>query len=282
MNPPIPNGHYYSPVPDKDEVQRDRARIWPDPMSRELPGINLNIGTQRILANDFARFSYEAPWHDEPQPGLRYSYVDGGRNAYFRHADALYLFGFLRTVKPRVKPRRVIEVGCGYSSAVMLDTSERFLSSSVDFTFIDPEAERIERLLDPGDREHVIIYKSRVQDIPLDLFDQLQSGDLLFIDSSHVSKVGSDVNFLLFEVLPLLVPGVFIHVHDIYWPFEYPEYWIEHGIFFNEAYLLHALLMDNPRYEILLWADYLRHFHSDGPYNPDHVDAHSLYLRICP
>ena len=94
-----------------------------------------------------------------------------------------------------------------------------------------------------------------VQNVKLIEFEKLEPNDLLFIDSSHISKIGSDLNYLLFEVLPSLKPGVIIHFHDILYPFEYPYEWIEKGIYWNEAYLLKAFLMHNKNYEILLFND---------------------------
>ncbi len=98
-----------------------------------------------------------------------------------------------------------------------------------------------------------------MQDVALSTFDELEAGDLLFIDSSHVSKIGSDVNFLFFEVLPRLKAGVYIHVHDIFWPFEYPHSWIVEGRAWNEAYLLRALLCGNDGFEIVFWNSWAGH-----------------------
>jgi hypothetical protein len=91
----------------------------------------------------------------------------------------------------------------------------------------------------------------------------LRSGDVLFVDSSHVAKIGSDVNSLFFDVLPNLAPGVVVHVHDIHYPFEYPKDWVFEGRAWNEAYLLRAFLTMNTDYEILLFNSYLSCFHID-------------------
>jgi hypothetical protein len=92
----------------------------------------------------------------------------------------------------------------------------------------------------------------RVQDVPLRLFESLRENDVLFIDSSHVSKTGSDVNFLCLEVLPRLAPGVLVHFHDIFLPGEYPKDWVlERGYSWNEQYLVHALLIDSIGFEVV-------------------------------
>ena len=100
------------------------------------------------------------------------------------------------------------------------------------------------------------IIAQAVQQVPLSIFEELQSNDILFIDSSHVSKTGSDVNYLYFEVFPRLGPGVVVHVHDIFWPFEYPREFIQEGHAWNEAYLIRAFLSFNANFEIIFWAPY--------------------------
>jgi hypothetical protein len=162
------------------------------------------------------------------------------------------------------QPRRLIEVGSGFSSALVLDTNDRFLHGELQCTFIEPYPERrLNKLLDGSDlRAHQVI-RAPVQKVPLETFDVLESGDILFVDSSHVSKVGSDVNRLVFDVLPRLQPGVIVHFHDIRWPFEYSRDWVYGGRAFNEAYLLRALLMFQNEYQILWFNNFLLTLHLD-------------------
>ncbi len=82
--------------------------------------------------------------------------------------------------------------------------------------------------------------------------------DILFIDSTHVSKIGSDVNRLIFDILPALPRGVVVHFHDIFFPFEYPLEWLYEGRAWNEAYLLRAFLSYNKSFKILFWNSYLQ------------------------
>jgi hypothetical protein len=82
------------------------------------------------------------------------------------------------------------------------------------------------------------------------MFEALEAGDILFIDSSHVSKLGSDVHYLMFEVLPALRPGVWVHIHDIFHPFEYPIQWYDEGRAWNEAYVVRAFLQYNKAWQI--------------------------------
>lgn len=91
----------------------------------------------------------------------------------------------------------------------------------------------------------------------------MEEGDVLFIDSIHVSKVGSDVNYLFFEISPRLKKGVYIHLHDIFYPFEYPKEWIFSGKVWNELYLLRAFLQNNYNYKILFFQNIMEKRHKD-------------------
>jgi hypothetical protein len=163
----------------------------------------------------------------------------------------------------KLESRHWIEVGCGFSSAVALDTSERFLDGRTKFTFIDPYPETLRAVARPADLSRHQLVPKIVQDVPLDVYDQLESNDVLFIDSSHVSKVGSDVNHLVFQVLPRLRAGVVVHSHDVCFPFEYPEIWLEEGRAWNEVYLVRAFLQHNSVYRVLLFSSFVaRRFHS--------------------
>lgn len=171
----------------------------------------------------------------------------------FNLCDALMLHCMLR----HLRPRRVIEVGSGLSSAMMLDTNERFLDNRIACTFIDPYPDVLRKYLRPGDEAAHCVRAEPLQDVPTEIFAALEMDDVLFIDSSHVLKTDSDVSHILFRILPALRPGVVVHVHDIFYPFEYPEEWIMQGWFWNEAYALRAILQHSPRYEVLLFVSQL-------------------------
>jgi hypothetical protein len=109
----------------------------------------------------------------------------------------------------------------------------------------------------------VTLLSQPVQQVDRAVFDRLEAGDVLFIDSSHVTKIGSDVNLLLLEVVPRLRPGVNVHLHDIVWPFEYARKWVYQGRAWNEAYLLRALLTGNPRLRITFWSSQLAACHRE-------------------
>ncbi len=240
-------GHFYSPIPDLDAVTADAARIFDRPDS--ILGVDLRRDAQRARFESIATRWSEFPYYGAADPQLRYR----PDNDYFGHMDGLVLFGMLVTIKPK----RYVEIGSGWSSALVLDTRQRLLDRDLECTFVEPYPERLHGLLRPEDHDSVTIIERPLQDVDPALFDVLDPGDVLFIDSSHVSKVGSDVNLLLFDVLPRVPAGVWVHVHDIGYPFEYPREWIYEGRAWNEAYLLHALLLENPRWEIELWNNYL-------------------------
>jgi len=242
--PRHPPGHFYSPIPDLDQVRARRATIF-DRARRELPGIELNEELQRENVAIVRSYYDELPFGDAPTAELRYGYL----NDQYSYADAVCLFGVLR----HLAPRRIIEVGSGHSSALMLDVDERFLGGTTELTFVEPFPERLHGLLFERDHERISLIRSGVQEVPLEVFDELEAGDVLFIDSTHVCKTGSDVNHLFFEVLPRLRVGVWVHIHDVHFPFEYPEEWVEQGYAWNEAYLLRAFLMHNQAFRIELF-----------------------------
>jgi hypothetical protein len=116
---------------------------------------------------------------------------------------------------------------------------------------------RLRPLLRADDQTRVVLIERRVQEVPLETFAALEAGDVLFIDSSHVSKIGSDVNRLFFDILPVLRPGVHVHIHDVAGNFEYPREWYEEGRAWNEQYLLRAFLMYNRAFRIVLFTGWL-------------------------
>jgi hypothetical protein len=248
-----PPGHYHSPIPNLDEVTERQDTIWSSP--RSLPGIDVKVDGQLKLLEAFATYYAEQPFKDEPVNGLRY----GFSNPYFSYGDGLALYCMLR----HVRPTRLVEVGSGWSSALALDVVDRFLGDDVSCIFIEPYPKRLRELIHPADADRVEIFTKPLHDVDAALFTNLQSGDILLIDSTHVSRVGSDVNQLVHDVLPILPRGIHVHFHDIFWPFEYPREWIFSGRAWNEAYLLRAYLTHNPRANISWFNNYLATFHAD-------------------
>jgi len=247
-------GHFYSPIPDIGFVRSRSADLFRRD-TQTIPGIELAVERQTELVRQIAAYSCEFPFPADATQEFRYCY----NNEFFGLGSAMILYCLMR----HVQPKRVLEVGSGYSSAAMLDTNDRFFNGEIEFTFVEPFPSRLNSLLTPADRSRHRVVEDIAQDVPISTFQQLESNDILFIDSSHVAKIGSDVNVLITEVLPRLSRGVVVHIHDIYWPFEYPEDWVIAGRAWNEAYLVKAFLQFNEAFEILLFNSYLATHHRD-------------------
>lgn len=236
-------------------------------------GVDIRAEEQRSLALELAPMWGELP--GRPTPGWRYR----PDNNFYPLSDAVVYASMLR----HLRPAQVVEVGSGYSSALALDVADRWLDRATEITCIEPYPKRLARLLRPGDEGRIRIVPHDLQSVPGHVFDQLSSGDLLFIDSTHVVRPGSDVIRLFLDLLPRLSPGVHVHVHDVYWPFEYPSEWHEEARAWNEVYLLHAFLAFNPQWRIELLADWVWGHCADlvAEHRPDarHPRPSSAWLR---
>ena len=250
--PLLPIGHYYSPIPSYDDLERDQQRIFAT-HKRDLPGIRIDEQRMRDYLDRFAGYCSEFPYTEERDPLLRF-YLD---NPTYSRGDAIVLYSMLRLLTPQ----RVIEIGSGLSTWLMIDINERFFRNGIKLVSVDPYPERMQDGLRGDDLKHIEILPHRVQDVDLRMFADLEPNDIVFIDSTHVSKCDSDVNRIFFEILPALKPGVLIHFHDTFWPFEYPRQWLlEIGVAWNEAYQMRAFLQYNHVFEIEFFSDYVANF----------------------
>ena len=250
----VPPGHFYSPIADPKEVDQFAAQVF-NQDRRTLPAINLRENEQMELLQALSVYYPELPFAETKQEGLRYYYG----NDLYCHCDAILLYSMIR----HFRPRKIIEAGSGFSSSVILDTNDRFMDGTVRVELIEPYPDRLYSLMTPNDRASVVVHEKKLQEMPLDYFETLEANDILFIDSSHVSRVASEVNFYMFEILPRLKPGVLIHIHDIFNGFEYPRQWIDAGKSWSEAYLLRAFLEYNHAFDVILFSTYLARFHED-------------------
>lgn len=249
-----PPGHYHSPIPDIRNIISNADTIFNN-SEKDVPSINLHENKQIQLLKSFSQFYKDLPFPDKKTKQFRYFFD----NPFFSYGDGITLYSFLRYFKPK----RVIEIGSGYTSALMLDTNDLFLNNEVEFTFNEPFPERLKRLVNENDKQKVLIEEKPVQEVELSVFSSLEENDILFIDSSHVAKINSDVLHIFFHILPCLKKGVIIHFHDILWPFEYPKIWLEEGFAWNEAYFLRAFLHNNAAFEILYFNSYLALHHTN-------------------
>lgn len=244
----VPPGHHYSPIVDPADLRKRSEQIF-DP-DQSLPGITLDLAAQQDLLRRLAPLANDLPFADQPHNGLRYGY-DNGNFSYF---DAMLMASMIRLHRPK----RVLEVGSGFSSCLILDVNERYFDGAIDCGFIEPYPDLLRSLLKPG--ETIRLYPEAVQDVDPAVFAQLEAGDILFVDSTHVSKGGSDVNHHFFKTFPTIAPGVLICIHDIFHPFEYPEDWFfEENRSWNELYLLRAFLSYNEAFETVFFTGWLNH-----------------------
>jgi hypothetical protein len=252
---PVPVS-YYSPIPDIEDLIR--RNLW-DKKS-EMPGIDFRIGEQLSLLEDLGeKFGKECVWPLEKTRDDRQFHVD---NSSFSFGCAASTRSFIRNYKPK----RIFEVGSGMSSrviseAVMMNRSETGIPA--EYVIVDPyPGEVIRNGLRGLDR----LVESRVELLPPSFFDSLTEGDILFIDSSHTVKIGSDCNYLYLEIIPSIRPGVILHIHDIALPYEYPRTYATSETFrqfWTEQYILQAFLSHNRNFEVMLAMYYIMNEHLD-------------------
>ena len=241
--------HFYQPIPDTQSLP---DTLWTQ--RSKLVGINMNASVQLdLLRNHFPKFrdEYEQfPTTPTEEPGHFYL-----NNHLFDGADALVAYCMTRHFRPQL----LIEVGSGFSSLLLGQAATKNNNSTL--ICIEPFAQEF---LKHGFRGLHSLIEKKVQDMDLDFFSQLGPGDVLFIDSSHTVKIGGDVNYLFLEVLPRLKPGVIVHVHDIFFPFDYRRDWVKEEFrFWTEQYLLQAFLAFNSEFEVLMANRYLAHKYSE-------------------
>lgn len=268
-------GHFYSPYPDLQEMEKRKNNIF-NRTKKQIPGIDIQEKQQLDLLNRIASHYDNLPYHNNKiQKNYAY-YLD---HHAFAHTDSTILFCMLN----ELRPKRVIEIGSGYSSALMLDY-KKYIDKNLEITFIEPYPQLLKRLVSKiHPRTSYNLIAEPLWRVDKKIFKKLKSGDILFIDSTHVSKAGSDVNEIFFEILPVINKGVVIHIHDVFYPFEYPIEWIKETRAWNEDYLLRAFLYNNNEYKIILFNHFLNIHHSKLIHRllplTKHNDGGSLWLK---
>jgi predicted O-methyltransferase YrrM len=248
----FPLGHFHSPINDIEFLKNREDKIWG---AEFIEGIELNEEEQINLFKSFVKYYLEFPFKPSKQSNLRY-YLE---NSKFSYGAGLILYFMIRTLRPK----RIIEIGSGFSSALMMDVNDIFFEKKIKLTFIEPNPKRLYSLMSDQDKINNEVIVKIVQNVNLKKFQELKSNDILFIDSSHIVKTGSDVQHIIFKILPKLKSGVYVHFHDIFYPFEYPKNWIMNNRWnFNEDYFLRAFLMYNTQFKIVLSDRYLHKYHN--------------------
>jgi predicted O-methyltransferase YrrM len=238
-------GHFYSPIPSLEDIER---AINAAPLE-SYGGIDLGEDRQLALLERLSKYYAEVPFPAEKKEGFRFAF----HNPSYSWGDAIILFCMIR----ELKPRRILEIGSGHTSALILDTNERYFDGSIECTFVEPHPELLFSLLRPDEERRQRLIPKKLQDVDLTLFDALETGDILFVDSSHVVKAGSDCQLLFSDILPRLNPGTLIHFHDVYDRFDYPAEWLREGRGWNEQYILRAFLQFNSEFWIKLYTAYM-------------------------
>lgn len=228
--------HYYEPLPDFRSITPEQVQ-----RRRDFPTIDFRWDEQLGLLGELEPYARELAEGDF-------------RNDYFSGLDAVVYYSLIR----HLKPRRIVEIGGGYSTRIAGKALAANQSGRI--TCIEPEPEA--RL--NGSLFGVHLVRKRVEELDVSFFSSLEANDILFIDSSHTVKFGSDVCYEFLELLPTLKRGVWVHVHDIFFPHDYPAEWLlERRLALNEQYLLEAFLSFNRDFEIALSNYWLQLDHRD-------------------
>lgn len=240
--------HYYEPMFNHKKHLRQPLR-----KIRNLPGIDFNINAQLEF---ISRFNYSEELLQIPLSNqgkdLLFCYLTGP----FPPADAEFLYNVIRLLKPH----KIVEIGSGHSTLMAANAlkKNKLENKKYDCTHICVEPYE-NKWLDGLD---VITIRKKVESCEMSLFKSLERNDILFIDSSHIIRPQGDVLFEYLEVLPSIQPGVLVHIHDVFTPYDYPEDWVFDGHYlWNEQYLLEALLTHNSTFEIIGSTNFLLHNH---------------------
>jgi Methyltransferase domain len=243
----VTQDHFYSPQPT---VANLAPSLWDGPRYLN-PAFGFNMEEMQALFAKLAVFGAELA--DIPRNSTSGFYWD---NNFFPNFDAIVYYGLCRHLQPTI----VLEVGSGFSTHIALRAAHR--NGVTQVRCIEPYP--TPTLQEIGDRLSQLLIQ-RVQDVSMGVYRDLKAGDILFVDTSHVSKLGNDLHHLLFHVLPALPDGVFIHFHDIFLPREYPREWvIERNWFWNEQYLLLAFLMYNKAFRVVFMNHHFLHTYSQA------------------
>jgi hypothetical protein len=238
-----PSGHFYSPVVRVSDVVENENLVF---SPKELLGIDLAMESQRQLFETLSSFFPSMPFTDKPGDGHRYGYD----NSSYGFGDACIYWAIIGLFRPR----RILEVGSGFSSALALDAIESF-NCSTSCTFVDPYPELLNDVVGCVEPHHKVVDQP-IQRVGIELIAALESDDILFVDSSHVAKTGSDVVYEITEMLPRLSSGVIVHFHDVFVNFEYPKAWVlDDNKSWNELYMLHSFLMFNHEFQVIFSND---------------------------
>jgi len=262
--------HYYEPLFNFKQLKK---KLYKD---RNLPGINFNLNQQ---LNNLSSLVYTNELIDLNLKKNSTNFNFNIKNGFFEHGDAEIYYQLIR----HIKPKNILEIGSGHSTLIALEAIKK--NKNIDK--INTKINCVEPYENTWlDNFNIKIIRKKIEDLNTNYYLSLKSGDILFIDSSHMIRPQGDVLKIFFEIIPKLKKGVIIHIHDIFTPKDYPEKWLinEHR-FWNEQYLVEALMMNKNRYEIYLMLNYLKNnaykkLKEKCPYLKKKFEPGSLYLKI--
>ncbi|WKZ32184.1 MAG: class I SAM-dependent methyltransferase [Thermodesulfobacteriota bacterium] len=235
--------HYYQPIPDTRTLKDE---LWE--RESEMPGVDMRVEAQKdFLLNIFPRFREEYDGFPKGPTGVPHEFHFNNR--MFDGTDALVLYCMVR----HFKPKRIIECGSGFST--LMSAKAALMNGNTELTSIEPYPSEVLKKGFPGLSRLSV---QKIEEVDLSIFSELKDGDILFIDTSHVLRCGNDVHRIYLEIIPRLAPGVIIHVHDIFFPKEYPKSWMfKLYRSWTEQYLLQGFLAFNNQYEVLFCNSYM-------------------------
>lgn len=240
--------HYYQPVPVYENVPMPFFDL-----PQNCPGLEMDKNLFTTQLRQLSAFANECIWPEiSNKRGGYYT-----QNPHFGYSSAVLLYTMIRANASK----RVVEIGSGFSSLISFEAlCKNYGANDIKLTCIEPYPSDWLEGFAASHPTSVQLLKNTAQDIDLPTYLSLELGDILFIDSSHVSKLGSDVNYLYLQVLPLLKAGVIVHVHDIYIPYEYPRahFYGKQKWFWNEQYILQAFLSNNSAFQVELPGYYIQ------------------------
>jgi len=249
---------FYSPIPDLCKLDPPLFE-----RSLEMPGVDFNVDKQLELLGEFS-LNYKHEYSAFPTSAMSGERIYCAGNDSFPAQDGAVLHCMVR----HFKPKKIIEIGSGNSSlaisgALALNCEDE-PDYVCDWTAIEPYPQDILKEGIEGINGLSRLLEKHVQDVSYEEFEKLGENDILFIDSSHVLKINSDVHYEYLEIFPRLKPGVLIHIHDVFLPMEYPKQWLtDRHWFWNEQYLLQAFLSYNDQFEVLYSGHFLAKKYSE-------------------
>jgi predicted O-methyltransferase YrrM len=258
-------GHYYSVIPSVDDNFNDNSIKFKNLEFNDKNHAQILNKMKGILVNFDKNFGIKINSNNKKIDICELQTYISSRyekfqfslgNSQFGWMDARLLYYYLKVNKPK----RIIEIGSGNSTLLMYNTKKQL---NLDLSIICIEPFPNDYLIKLSNLNEITLIKDKLENVDLNKFKNLVKNDILFIDSSHVLKLNSDVLYYFTRILPILRRGVYVHIHDIFFPYDYPSEWIRGGKFWNEQYFLFIFLQYNTKYKITFCNKYAEYKYSD-------------------